>query len=116
MKNALDSEDYKKLVGRFQNFISFATTKIAKAKEQSQQAQRPTEKYDRWKLVLDEFLTSVVTFEKKVQQVENSFAFSFVPGALVDAIEKGKWVLLDELNLAPGEVLQRLSGLLEDAS
>lgn len=28
----------------------------------------------------------------------------------------GKWVLLDELNLAPGEVLQRLSGLLEDAS
>lgn len=62
------------------------------------------------------FLQSVHSFEKKVHQVEDSFAFSFVPGALVDAIEKGKWVLLDELNLAPGEVLQRLSGLLESVT
>ena len=62
------------------------------------------------------FLQSVNSFEKKVHQVEDSFAFSFVPGALVEAIEKGKWVLLDELNLAPGEVLQRLSGLLESVT
>lgn len=116
LKNALDSENYKKLVARFRNFVAFASSKITKAKEQSQQAGRATDKYERWSVVLEEYLASVLIFEKKVQQVEDSFAFSFVPGALVDAIEKGKWVLLDELNLAPGEVLQRLSGLLEGVS
>lgn len=50
---------------------------------------------------------------QKYIQIETSFAFSFVPGVLVDAILTGKWILLDELNLAPSEVLQRLSGLLE---
>lgn len=29
------------------------------------------------------------------------------------AIREGKWVLLDEINLASAETLQRLSGLLE---
>ena len=45
--------------------------------------------------------------------VEGSFAFSFVEGVLVKAIREGKWVLLDEINLASAETLQRLSGLLE---
>lgn len=45
--------------------------------------------------------------------VEGSFAFSFVEGVLVKAIREGGWVLLDEINLASAETLQRLSGLLE---
>ena len=45
--------------------------------------------------------------------MEGSFAFSFVEGVLVRAIREGKWVLLDEINLASAETLQRLSGLLE---
>lgn len=45
--------------------------------------------------------------------VEGSFAFSFVEGVLVKAVREGKWVLLDEINLASAETLQRLSGLLE---
>ena len=45
--------------------------------------------------------------------MEGSFAFSFVEGVLVKAIREGKWVLLDEINLASAETLQRLSGLLE---
>lgn len=113
LKDALDSGDYKKLVARLKNFSSFASGKIQKALEQSKQAGKPIAKYEKWSQVIQEFYSQVIHFEKKVQQVEDSFAFSFIPGALVEAIEKGKWVLLDELNLAPGEVLQRLSGLLE---
>lgn len=45
--------------------------------------------------------------------MEGSFAFSFVEGVLVKAIREGGWVLLDEINLASAETLQRLSGLLE---
>ncbi|RYE98453.1 MAG: hypothetical protein EOO41_02350, partial [Methanobacteriota archaeon] len=41
------------------------------------------------------------------------FAFAFVEGALVSAVRQGHWVLLDEINLAAAETLQRLAGLLD---
>ena len=36
----MDSENYKKLVSRFKNFVQFASSKMTKAKEQSAQAGR----------------------------------------------------------------------------
>jgi midasin (ATPase involved in ribosome maturation) len=39
--------------------------------------------------------------------------FEFMEGALTQAIRKGHWVLLDEINLAPPEVLQSLLPLLD---
>ena len=44
---------------------------------------------------------------------KKSFAFAFIEGALVKALQNGDWVLLDEINLAPTETLERLSGLLD---
>ncbi|XP_059643593.1 midasin [Cornus florida] len=40
--------------------------------------------------------------------------FSFVEGAFVTALRNGDWILLDELNLAPPETLQRVIGVLEE--
>ncbi len=40
-------------------------------------------------------------------------AFAFVEGALVQAVREGHWLLLDEVNLAAPETLQRVAGLLE---
>ena len=42
-----------------------------------------------------------------------SQSFEFVEGLAVTAIREGHWLVLDEINLAPVDVLQRLSGLLE---
>jgi AAA domain (dynein-related subfamily) len=39
--------------------------------------------------------------------------FEFQKGALVRAMENGQWLLLDELNLAPGSVLSQLAPILE---
>ena len=39
--------------------------------------------------------------------------FSFMEGALVKAIKRGDWVLLDEINLASPETLECLNGILE---
>lgn len=39
--------------------------------------------------------------------------FAFVEGALVRALRSGGWILLDEINLAPPETLERLAGILE---
>ena len=43
-------------------------------------------------------------------------AFSFIEGALVKALRHGSWLLLDEINLAPPEVLETLSGILDSSS
>lgn len=59
-------------------------------------------------------------FDARVQrfgsQVEGTKAFQFVEGALVKAVQRGEWVLLDEINLASAETLECLSGLLEGES
>jgi midasin len=39
---------------------------------------------------------------------------SFQEGALVQAVRKGWWIVLDELNLAPSDVLEALNRLLDD--
>lgn len=38
----------------------------------------------------------------------------YLDGALVDAVRHGYWVVLDELNLAPSDVLEALNRLLDD--
>jgi midasin len=43
------------------------------------------------------FAASLTRFESQRQQVEHSFAFSFVEGVLVKAIREGHWILLDEV-------------------
>jgi midasin len=47
---------------------------------------------------------------------ENSFAFAFIEGTLTKAVKAGDWLLLDEINLAPAETLECLSGLLDRAA
>ena len=55
-----------------------------------------------------------------IQEYTGSYAadsngkISFQEGILVQALRKGYWVILDELNLAPSEVLEALNRLLDD--
>lgn len=52
--------------------------------------------------------------ETACRQIASSgMIFSFVEGAFVNALRKGEWILLDEINLAPPETLQRIIGVLE---
>ena len=60
-------------------------------------------------------------FERDLSTVEHSTnasknggpVFAFVEGALVTALREGHWILLDEINLAPAETLERIGGILE---
>lgn len=57
-------------------------------------------------------------FSMKLESVcqsdpSSGMMFSFVEGSFVTALRNGEWILLDEVNLAPPETLQRIIGVLE---
>uniref|UniRef100_A0A8D2KWR3 Midasin n=1 Tax=Varanus komodoensis TaxID=61221 RepID=A0A8D2KWR3_VARKO len=54
--------------------------------------------------------------QQQMKMTENSLLFAFVEGTLAQAVKKGEWILLDEINLAASETLECLSGLLEGLS
>ncbi|XP_049753260.1 midasin [Elephas maximus indicus] len=51
--------------------------------------------------------------QQQMKMTENALLFAFVEGTLAQAVKKGEWILLDEINLAAPETLECLSGLLE---
>ncbi|XP_044531325.1 midasin [Gracilinanus agilis] len=53
---------------------------------------------------------------QQMKMTENALLFAFVEGTLAQAVKKGEWILLDEINLAAPETLECLSGLLEGCS
>ncbi|KAH0622150.1 hypothetical protein JD844_024188 [Phrynosoma platyrhinos] len=54
--------------------------------------------------------------QQQMKMTENALIFGFVEGTLAQAVKKGEWILLDEINLAAAETLECLSGLLEGLS
>ena len=62
------------------------------------------------------FRSSADRFERQRSAGSSGLAFAFAEGTLVDALRHGRWVLLDEINLASSETLQRLAGLLDGAN
>ncbi|XP_067882619.1 midasin [Heterodontus francisci] len=51
--------------------------------------------------------------QQQMKLTESALLFAFMEGTLAQAVKKGEWILLDEINLASAETLECLSGLLE---
>uniref|UniRef100_A0A674DWW2 Midasin n=1 Tax=Salmo trutta TaxID=8032 RepID=A0A674DWW2_SALTR len=67
-------------------------------------------------LLQEQWETLAVRLAQTQQQIracETALVFAFVEGTLAQAVKKGEWILLDEMNLAAAETLECLSGLLE---
>ncbi|XP_019393298.1 PREDICTED: midasin isoform X2 [Crocodylus porosus] len=64
----------------------------------------------------DEFGVKLNHAHQQMKMTENALLFAFVEGTLAQAVKKGEWILLDEINLAAAETLECLSGLLEGSS
>uniref|UniRef100_A0A3B3CZB6 Midasin n=1 Tax=Oryzias melastigma TaxID=30732 RepID=A0A3B3CZB6_ORYME len=54
--------------------------------------------------------------QQQIRTCETAMVFAFVEGTLAQAVKKGHWILLDEINLAAAETLECLSGLLEGSA
>ncbi|KAI3759776.1 hypothetical protein L6452_07827 [Arctium lappa] len=68
----------------------------------------------------EELIKSWESFSLKLEAAHaqigasDGMVFSFVEGVFITALKNGDWILLDEVNLAPPETLQRVIGVLED--
>ncbi|XP_065176268.1 midasin-like [Sycon ciliatum] len=51
--------------------------------------------------------------QEQLKRGAGAFVFAFVEGKLVDAVRKGHWLLLDEINLASPDTLECLISLME---
>lgn len=54
--------------------------------------------------------------QQQIRACETAMVFAFVEGTLAQAVKRGEWILLDEINLAAAETLECLSGLLEGSA
>lgn len=51
-----------------------------------------------------------------LDKIDSNLVFSFMEGNLVTALKNGDWVLVDEINLATNDVLQKIVPLVEGKS
>lgn len=138
-KEQFEKRNWASLVILFQKVIEKAYEKLAKEEEDNEEEEvkdvpaskkskkrknkaasdepskkvQKTERQRTLRQFWEKFSVSVERFNTQQNLVKNSFAFSFVEGTLVKALKEGHWILLDEINLASTETLERLSSLLD---
>ncbi|CAF0915731.1 unnamed protein product [Brachionus calyciflorus] len=67
--------------------------------------------------IFNRFISQLERFTEKLNQQKNSsdeICFTFVESKFIRAIKEGHWVLLDNVNSAPPEIIERLNSLLEE--
>ncbi|XP_020093830.1 midasin isoform X2 [Ananas comosus] len=70
----------------------------------------------------EELLSGWKSFSLRLKAAQNQdgaaagMSFKFVEGAFITALRNGHWILLDEVNLAPPETLQRITAALDGDS
>ncbi|DBA04889.1 TPA: hypothetical protein N0F65_006891 [Lagenidium giganteum] len=111
---AFEHKEWKKMAKGLKKAVIMANKKLnggddGDSSKMATKGSSPNALSARW----DEFEADVVRFERQREQVESHFAFAFVEGVLVKALREGHWVLLDEINLASSDTLERISTLLE---
>ena len=113
--NSFNVDENQTFLNHVQNcFIAHNWTYLVKlishATEQSLKKFVHTKKHKEW----SHFKTSLDKVHANLDSIVNKCSFKFFEGKLTQAIQKGEWVILDEINLASSETLQFLSILLEN--
>lgn len=101
MQKILRDKDWRKLLKGLRKYVDEYQKKVKKRK-------KPLD--EQW----ENFSMKLETAGRQI--AASGMVFSFVEGAFVSALRKGEWILLDEVNLAPPETLQRIVGVLEGES
>ncbi|KAM0949589.1 putative cobaltochelatase [Dioscorea sansibarensis] len=105
-------KNWKKLLHACQKVVNFARNRVGTSSSpiSGSKRKRPIseEVFHNW----DSFASRLDAVRKQISS-SVGMLFSFVEGSFVTAIKNGHWILLDEVNLAPPEMLQRIIGVLD---
>jgi midasin len=107
--HALKKQQWKQLSQCFRRAASLG---LAKCESDGDATESVSLQHKAW----TEFRDDAERFEQQRLTADAGMAFVFAEGALVDAVRTGKWILLDEVNLASSENLMRICGLLDGVS
>lgn len=102
---------WKSLLSGFQKGVDFFQKSVQKGlPESGKKRKKPLdeERIKSW----ENFSGNLETARAQVVAA-SGIIFSFVEGAFINALKNGEWILLDEVNLASPEILQRVIGVLE---
>ncbi|KAJ6683499.1 hypothetical protein OIU85_007210, partial [Salix viminalis] len=110
LQKQMKSKNWKTLLNGFKKYVGNFQKKLQTERSGSGKKRKKP---------LDENIRAWESFSVKLEtalrQIEASsgMLFSFVEGSFITALRNGEWILLDEVNLAPPETLQRVIGVLE---
>ncbi|XP_077567526.1 midasin isoform X1 [Stigmatopora nigra] len=93
------------LLKLMEHVCTFDLTKVLQGKSNAPMLQ------EMWTILAEKLSQT----QQQIQTCEKAMIFAFIEGTLAKAVKKGYWILLDEINLAPAETLESLSGLLESS-
>ncbi|KAJ7963223.1 Midasin [Quillaja saponaria] len=111
LRKHLTGKKWRKLLSGFLKGIDFFRKSVEPEISDSGEKRK--------KLLDEEKIQAWEKFSLKLENVcaqrdaSSGVVFSFVEGSFVTALRNGEWILLDEVNLAPPETLQRVIGVLE---
>ncbi|XVE88663.1 hypothetical protein DITRI_Ditri19aG0087500 [Diplodiscus trichospermus] len=107
----LHSKNWEKLLHKLKNGVNFFKKLVEQERSGSARKRKKPldveEKVKAW----EDFSARLETAHWQI--ASSGMVFSFVEGVFVTALRNGQWILLDEVNLAPPEILQRVIGVLE---
>jgi midasin len=109
-------KQFDKLIVGFKQAINKAQNLISKQKSnKNNQSTSKKRKFLDLSLEIEweNFEANLNKAQPQLLKIKSDFLFSFWEGTLVKAIKNGDWILLDEINLATGETLETLAGLLQ---
>ena len=72
----------------------------------------PSSSLHEWSEMLKKFNNILSNLDK----IDSNLVFSFLEGNLIKALKNGDWILIDEINLATNDVLQKIVPLIEGKS
>lgn len=103
---------WKKLLLACQKYANFAMEHVGKMGESGSGSKRKRSLYAD---ILPHWEAFSMRLDNARKQIGSSvgMSFKFVEGAFITALRNGQWILLDEVNLAPPETLQRIIGVLD---
>jgi midasin len=121
VQKAFQKKRWPRLVGLWQEAARMASQRFSEISASNgvpKQKRRKVESVEvlsaRWPVFLSEVQSFDERYGRAASKAKSSkFVFSFVEGPLVQALRRGDWILLDEINLASPETLESLSTLLQ---